>query len=148
MIVPVDSDQTRINAALYINLVPVTEFIIKQYFAFCHKETSGQLYWYMNMFCARYNRKTWQHMRLPTTTDLDKYNPQQVYHIEANTYTRQLIQCSTPDAFFYLYQLTDTPIHFWNVLFNKINSVFYERDRFTVKHINWLIKLLDREPTD
>ncbi len=143
-------------SALKINKKLLTQFTVYKYLPAFGPDAvleSHQLLDYMHVFCASYNKKTWQYMRLPTTSDIADYivinNTEQKYKIQKNrtrTYTDLLIKCLTPDAFFYLYQLGEGDASllflFVDVLSHITCSVL--AGRFALKHINWFIKLLER----
>lgn len=141
----------RIRIALHLNRRPISPVVIAKHFPdfmmgnVIEVLNPAKVSTYMNVFCSSYNRLTWQQMRKPTVSDLNMYLVDWCTNFRifyTSKYTNLLMMCTTPDALYYLYQLTDTPFDFWDVL-NHVTK-YWQRNCFQAKHINWLIKLLVR----
>lgn len=104
----------RMRTALQINRSVIFPHTIKQYFPILQTDSytndtndTNVIVDYMRLFSTSYRKETWQYARLPTQKDLLVYklfNPH--YCGDAiGTYTKQLVECWSTDAFFYLYYL-------------------------------------------
>lgn len=94
---------------------------------------------YLDMFCAAYNRRTWQHMYLPILEDFHTMSRTGVHH--CNDYINK---CQSVDAFFYLYKCMEpNPIPYMKVLYRV--CYLTRKGQFALKHLNWLINLLHRD---
>ena len=135
MVVPTTGNKKmmrRTYLALRLNRVPIAARTITQHFIDIRPEQKHAIRLYQCLLFL-YCKKTWQHMPIPTQAD--------IYQYHKGGHAKLINQCKTIDALVDLYKII--PISdFVTVLCHMV--VMVQQNRFSLKHLNWLIKSLDK----